>query len=82
MAVGRSVGNEVLDGEAVMLGSSESVADGSSVALGGNVAAGAWVALADRQPEISTAIAIMVAERVKNRRKANKWTFPGNGDPR
>jgi hypothetical protein len=77
MAVGRSVGNSVLVGEAVMLGSSETVADGTSVGLGAREGAGAWVALAARQPETSAAITTMSAERVKNRRRANKLTFPG-----
>jgi hypothetical protein len=77
--VGKSVGNRVLDGELVRVGSSKAVAEGTSVLVGGStpVSAGAAGVLAGRQPETSTANAARSAETVNNRRKASKLTFLG-----
>jgi len=76
MAVGKSVGNRVLEGEIVIVGSSKAVAEGTSVLVGASTPAGAAVVLAGRQPETSPANANRSAETMNNRREVSKLTFP------
>jgi hypothetical protein len=81
MAVGKSVGNRVLEGEIVIVGSSRAVAEGTRVLVGGKTGAGAALVLAGRQADTSTANANRSAETVKNRREASKLTFLEWGSP-
>ena len=81
ITVGKSVGNRVLDGDIVMLGSSKAVAEGTRVLDGASTPVGGGTAgvLAGRQPETSTANAARNAETVNNRREASKLTFLKRG---